>query len=146
MEVLLGVQSPAKGKVISLESRRAEEQSRALHPSTKAEQDEEWAKEHSTSHGGAFGDLHKQAKYEGMVMEAWQFKDEAEVIADRKAAAAAADPKPIPKWQPPVQPTGFAKPAGTVYRFIDTTKEETRKAAERKAAKDRKQERKFKRG
>ncbi|GMK54394.1 hypothetical protein CspeluHIS016_0109800 [Cutaneotrichosporon spelunceum] len=145
MEVLLGVQSPMKNKTVSLESRRSEEQARALHPSTKAEQDEEWIKEHSTSHGGAFGDLHKQAKYEGMVMEAWQFKDEAEVIADRKAAAAAAEPKPIPKWTPPVQPTNFAKPANTVYRFIDTTKEEKRKAGERKAARDRKQEAKFKR-
>ncbi|BEJ11203.1 hypothetical protein CspHIS471_0106250 [Cutaneotrichosporon sp. HIS471] len=145
MEVLLNVQSPKKNKTVSLESRRFEEQGRAAHPSTKAEQDEEWIKEHSTSHGGAFGDLHKQAKYEGMVMEAWQFKSEAEVIADRKAAAEAAERKPIPKWTPPVQPTSFAKPANAVYRFVDTTKEEKRKSSERKAAKDRKQEAKFKR-
>lgn len=134
METLLGVKSPLskQNKSINLEAQRAEEQARALHPSTKAEQDEEWIREHSTGHGGAFGDLHKQAKYEGMVMEAWQFKSEAETVADRKAAAAAAEPKPIPKWTPPQQPFVMAKPANTVYRFIDTTKEDKKKAAARK--------------
>lgn len=134
MEQLLAVKSPlAHNKTVSIEARRTEELARGEHPSTKAEQDEEWIKEHSTSHAGAFGNLHKQAKYEGMVMEAWQFKSEADTVADRKAAAAAAEPKPIPKWVPPQQPVVIAKPAGTVYRFIDTTKEDKKKAEGRKA-------------
>lgn len=123
METLLDVKSPVdqKTRAISVQKQRAEELERTSHPSTAAEVEEE-----ERGSMGAFGDPRTQAEEQGLERDSWAFVSEAEMVAGTSAAQRAADraQEHAPRPPKPEYPSNYNKPGKSVYRFVDTSKQQ----------------------
>lgn len=89
MESLLNVRSPLdpKSKTADSGRERDEATSRAMHPSSAIEMAEEDRWNAGIGRGGAFGNRSTQVEQEGLELTAWEFRDEAAEVEEKKAAA-----------------------------------------------------------
>lgn len=89
MESLLNVRSPLdpKSKTADSGRERDEATSRAMHPSSAIELAEEDRWSAGIGRGGAFGNRSTQVEQEGLELTAWEFRDEAAEVEEKKAAA-----------------------------------------------------------
>ncbi|WOO79773.1 uncharacterized protein LOC62_02G003289 [Vanrija pseudolonga] len=134
METLLGVVSPLdkRTKAASIELRRREEASRLDHTSTSGELEEEAQYDDDRVDNLKFTGAFAKAKNNisaGVERTVWDFRTDAEVTADRKAAVAEAEDRAVrkaeleknPKAKRPEPPSTTASIGKTVYRFVDTS-------------------------
>lgn len=88
MESLLNVRSPLDPRTKAADSGRERDEAttRALHPSSAIESAEEDRWNAGIGRGGSFGNRSAQVEQEGLELTAWEFRDEAAEVEERKAS------------------------------------------------------------
>lgn len=148
MEPLLGVEPPVRseGKKQSVIDAEAAQYREEI-PGTAIEREEEERLDAGIGEGGAFGNMVKQKRAEGIERTAWEFRSEELVMMEKQAEAKAAagaeteaeklvaeqeaapsTPDQVHHKDAPVVdkvkqlPSRTVRPNKTKYRFVDTSK------------------------